>query len=78
MRIFYFMTMKIQLNGEQYVTQSRNLEGLLRELNVEPGRVAVELNMKIVKKDRFAASEISEGDQIEVVHFVGGGCDPIK
>lgn len=78
MRIFYFMTMKIQLNGEQYVTQSRNLEGLLRELNVEPGRVAVELNMKIVKKDRFAASEISEGDQIEVVHFVGGGCDRIK
>lgn len=72
------MTMKIQLNGEQYVTQSRNLEGLLRELNVEPGRVAVELNMKIVKKDRFAASEISEGDQIEVVHFVGGGCDRIK
>jgi len=78
MRIFYFMTMKIQLNGEQYVTQSRNLEGLLRELNVEPGKVAVELNMKIVKKDRFAASEISEGDQIEVVHFVGGGCDRIK
>lgn len=72
------MTMKIQLNGEQYVTQSRNLEGLLRELNVEPGRVAVELNMKIVKKDRFAASEVSEGDQIEVVHFVGGGCDQIK
>jgi len=78
MRIFYFMTMKIQLNGEQYLTQSRNLEGLLRELNVEPGRVAVELNMKIVKKDRFAASEISEGDQIEVVQFVGGGCDRIK
>lgn len=68
------MTIKIQLNGEQYETQSNNLEALLRELNIESERVAVELNMKIIKKDRYAFSEISEGDQIEVVHFVGGGC----
>jgi sulfur carrier protein len=36
-------------------------------------RVAVELNREIASRDRWAQLELSEGDQIEIVHFVGGG-----
>jgi thiamine biosynthesis protein ThiS len=36
-------------------------------------RVAVELNREIVPRDRWIATELREGDQLEIVHFVGGG-----
>ena len=36
-------------------------------------RVAVELNRDIVPRDRWAETELNEGDRLEIVHFVGGG-----
>jgi sulfur carrier protein len=37
-------------------------------------RVAVELNRDIVPRDRWAETTLNDGDRLEVVHFVGGGC----
>jgi sulfur carrier protein len=38
-------------------------------------RLAVELNHELVPRDRWGATELSEGDKLEIVHFVGGGFD---
>ena len=46
---------------------------LLNQLEIHTARVAVELNLDIVPKDKYATTALKEGDQVEVVHFVGGG-----
>jgi len=64
----------ITLNGDAYAIEGPlTISGLLAKLNIDPRRVAVERNYVIVKRDAYAATEIAEGDQIEIVNFVGGG-----
>ena len=46
---------------------------LLEHLGIDPRRVAVEHNFTILKRDRYAITMIGEGDQVEIVNFVGGG-----
>ena len=41
---------------------------------MKPDRVAVELNRAIVPRDQWDQTQLAEGDQLEIVHFVGGGC----
>jgi sulfur carrier protein len=41
---------------------------------MKPDRVAVELNRAIVPHEKWAETSLSEGDRLEIVHFVGGGC----
>jgi len=45
----------------------------VQQLGAKPDRVAVELNRAIVPRDRWQETELREGDQLEIVHFVGGG-----
>lgn len=68
--------MKVTLNGEKRdIPDSATVLGLLEFLNIQHQRVAVELNLEIVKKDRYAMTPINEGDSLEVVSFMqGGGC----
>ena len=69
-------TEKIQivLNGEQRtVPAGLNVLGLLRTLGIDPGRVAVELNLSIVRKPEWEATEVGPGSRVEIVQFVGGG-----
>jgi len=67
--------MNIILNGEKReVPDNITVHGLLEQLNIQHQRVAVELNEMIVKKDRYDATVIKEGDALEVVSFMGGGC----
>jgi thiamine biosynthesis protein ThiS len=47
---------------------------LLARLGIDPRRVAVEYTLAILKRDRYATTTIDEGDQVEIVNFVGGGC----
>ncbi len=62
------------LNGEpRNVPADQNIEQLLRFLEIDPARVAVEFNRTIVGKSSWAAAMVREGDQLEVVWFVGGG-----
>jgi len=68
-------TIEIVLNGEaRRVPQGFQLDGLIRFLEIDPARVAVELDRAIVRKQDWAATTVKDGAQIEVVWFVGGGC----
>lgn len=65
--------MKLRVNGNIIETGANTVFGLLEELNIKPERVAVEVNMKVLKKTEYRDFTLSEGDSIEIVNFVGGG-----
>jgi len=66
--------MKLQINGEDREFSSPlSLAVLLEQMGLKADRVAVELNRNIVPRDQWAATGLQEGDQLEIVHFVGGG-----
>lgn len=65
--------MHLRVNGEEYHTEKETLGGLLEELKVIPERVAVEVNLIVVKRADFAGRKLKEGDAVEIVNFVGGG-----
>lgn len=66
--------MNITLNGEKKeIPDNATVSGLLEFLKIQHQRVAVELNLEIVKKDRFSTTVIQEGDSLEVVSFMAGG-----
>ncbi len=66
--------MIITLNGEKKdIPDNITIVGLLEFLKIQHQRVAVELNEIIVKKDRYGATVIKDGDSLEVVSFMGGG-----
>jgi thiamine biosynthesis protein ThiS len=65
--------MNIRVNGEDRQTDSVTLKELLKELGIMRDRVAVEVNLKIIKKADHDKYQLSEGDVIEIVNFVGGG-----
>ncbi len=65
--------MKLTINGQQQDFTSSTVAQLIEHLGMKQDRVAVELNRNIVPRDQWAATNLSEGDQLEIVHFVGGG-----
>jgi sulfur carrier protein len=66
--------MKLKINGtDTEIQDSLTVSGLLETLQIEPGRVAVEVNMQIIKKCIFRDYVLKDGDSVEVVNFVGGG-----
>jgi sulfur carrier protein len=72
MRFFVFM--RLILNGEKFETvKAETVRELLDELKIMPGRVAVEVNLEIVRKADYETYKLSESDKVEIVNFVGGG-----
>ncbi|MGA8151996.1 MAG: sulfur carrier protein ThiS [Terriglobales bacterium] len=74
--------MKLQINGEDREFSSPlSLTSLLEQMGLKADRVAVELNRDIVPRDQWPATALNDGDQLEIVHFVGGGtiisCPPV-
>lgn len=66
--------MQITLNGEPFeVKKAKTISELLKELELDIVKVAVEQNLQIVPRSTYGESTISEGDKIEIVHFIGGG-----
>jgi thiamine biosynthesis protein ThiS len=66
--------MKIQINGDARDFEAPlTLAGLIERLGMKADRVAVELNREIAARDRWAQLDLKDGDQLEIVHFVGGG-----
>ena len=64
----------VMVNGEsRRVPAPATIADLLRQLNLDPRTVVVELNRRIVRRPRLEETALSEGDSIELVHFVGGG-----
>ena len=68
------MEIAITLNGEpRRLAPGTSVDALVLSLELPPGRVAVERNREIVPRSQWGAAVLGEGDQVEIVHFVGGG-----
>jgi thiamine biosynthesis protein ThiS len=66
--------LSITLNGEpRPVPPETSIASLAETLGLDPKKIAVERNMEIVPRSTLADVMIEEGDQLEIVHFVGGG-----
>jgi thiamine biosynthesis protein ThiS len=65
--------MKIIINGQEQTFATVTLAQLVEQLGMKPDRVAVELNRNLVPRSQWAETNLAEGDQLEIVHFVGGG-----
>lgn len=66
--------MEIFLNGEKRVVPDElSLSELVKLLELSPERLAIEHNLQIVKRDLWGERRLSNGDKVEIVHFVGGG-----
>lgn len=66
--------MRIQLNGESFeLPDGETVAALLTRLELAGRRVAVELNLDIVPRSQHVSTALREGDQVEVVHAIGGG-----
>lgn len=68
------MRVKIRLNGQtRELDGSVTVSGLLASGGYRPERVAVEINLAIIPKTAYDSTELSEGDVVEIVSFMGGG-----
>ena len=66
--------MTITLNGDRFeLGTPLSVAELLARLEIDARRVAVEHNLNVVKRANYDTTEIHEGDQVEIVNFVGGG-----
>lgn len=66
--------MRVTINGEpQAVTEGLTVAQLVSELHLAQRRIAVEINRELVARERYPAHHLRDGDQIEIVQFVGGG-----
>jgi thiamine biosynthesis protein ThiS len=66
--------MKLKINGEErQAADGLSLTGLLESLQIRSGRVVVERNREIVPRDVYETTMLTDGDALEIVHFVGGG-----
>jgi thiamine biosynthesis protein ThiS len=66
--------LKLTINGEnREILKSQNLEELTLELDIQASNFAMALNKQVIPRSKYAATEINENDQVEIVHAVGGG-----
>ena len=66
--------MRLKVNGDPMdLADGTTITALLEQLKQKPELVVVELNLNILKRDQLAGAVLKEGDQVEIVHFVGGG-----
>ncbi len=67
-------TISIRVNGgHRRVTEGISLADLASELGLEPTRVAVERNLEVVPCSTLRQVIVEDGDELEIVHSVGGG-----
>jgi thiamine biosynthesis protein ThiS len=68
------MAISIYLNGEHHAaSEGQTILDLLRSLEIDPQRVAIEMDRRIVKQPNWNLTELHEGAHVEIVQFVGGG-----
>lgn len=66
--------MNLVVNGDPMdAAEGITASQLVERLKLKPELVVVELNLNILRRDQLASSVLQEGDQVEIVHFVGGG-----
>ncbi len=70
--------MRVTLNGKPKELETElTILTLLQQLGLHPQQVAVEINRDIVKRESYESHILHEGDEIEVLRFVGGGSDSL-
>ena len=65
--------LSVTVNGETRRTPAQTIAALVRELELDPAKVAVERNGEIAPRSTLAEVALADGDALEIVHFVGGG-----
>ena len=67
--------MQLSINGEDHfdLPPGLTVEALLDHLRLPHKKVAVERNREIVPKSTFGSATLSDGDRLEIIHFIGGG-----
>ena len=66
--------MRVYVNGEAKELSDRiSLSELITQLNLPAGRIAVELNRNVVRRNDWSTTMLADDDSLEIVHFVGGG-----
>jgi len=68
-------TVRLTINGEdREVKTGGNVETLLAELDISGAHIAVAVNLQVVPRSHYRETDLHEGDKVEIVHAVGGGC----
>lgn len=66
--------MQITLNGDpKTLSGPLTIQELLNELQIPAGRVACEVNLKIIRRAHYAETRLQEGDTVEIIQAIGGG-----
>ena len=66
--------MELTINGKpRDVTDGATITTLLEELKIHPLRVAVQLNLEIIKRERYEETTLKSGDKLEIITFMAGG-----
>ena len=64
----------VEVNGDpRSVTAGCSIAAMLREIGIDPRKVAVEHNREVVPRSTLDDVQVRDGDSFEIVHFVGGG-----
>ena len=67
-------SLSVRVNGEpRRLPAGTTVAAMIRELGLDPARVAVERNLEIVPRSTLGELQVADGDAYEIVHFVGGG-----
>lgn len=73
------MAVEITLNGEaRRLDVATSVRGLLESLGLDPAKIAVERNLEIVPRSTYDQVALTNGDRLEIVHFIGGGNAPVE
>jgi thiazole synthase len=73
------MALSVTINGEPRVVEgATSVRALLSHLGMDPTKIAVERNLEIVPRSQYDTVTVSEGDRLEIVHFIGGGNVPVE
>ena len=65
---------KIKVNGKKLIFDNNaSIEKLTKKLKIPLNKVAIELNKKILDKKKLKKIKLNDNDNIEIVHFIGGG-----
>lgn len=66
--------MRVVINGEnREISASLSVAALLRDLGLDARKIALEHNLEIVPRSAYGETMVSDGDRLEIVHFIGGG-----
>lgn len=65
--------MQITINGKPEEMQADTVMDVLKQKEIDPHMVAVELNTQIIERDRLDTTNVQDGDKVEFLFYMGGG-----